>query len=218
MTRLGMVIDIKKCMSCYSCMIACKQEHFLPPEIYWGRLIVGDLGKKFPESLKRTYPVLCNHCKEAVCVDVCPVEATTRREDGIVTIDPDKCIGCQSCVIACPYQQRTYHDSNGREYFPGQGLTEYETMGQTLYPLKEGTAIKCNFCAERIDEGIKKGLKPGIDREATPACVNACPANSRHFGDLDDPDSKVSVLIREKEGFPLHPEWDTEPSVFYVDY
>jgi len=197
-------------------MIACKQEHFLPPEMYWGRVIVGDIGK-YPEAKKKTYPVLCNHCKKAVCVDVCPAGASARREDGIVTVDPDRCIGCRSCVIACPYQQRTFLELVDSEYFPGQGPTAYETIGRMLYPLRKGTVVKCNFCMERIDKGIGKGLKPGIDREATPACVNTCPVRTRYFGDLDDAESHVSRLIRERKGFLLHPEWDTEPSVFYLD-
>jgi hypothetical protein len=70
---------------------------------------------------------------------------------------------------------------------------------------------------ERIDTGLAKGLKPGIDREATPACVNTCQARALTFGDLDDPNSEVSKLIREKNGFQLHPEYGTEPSVYYID-
>ena len=89
-------------------------------------------------------------------------------------------------------------------------------IGQELYPLQTGTVVKCNFCVERIDEGIKKGLKPGVDREATPACVITCPPKARYFGDLDDPDSEVSMLIKEKRGFQLHPEYGTDPSVYYV--
>ena len=81
-----------------------------------------------------------------------------------------------------------------------------------------GTTEKCNFCHERIDAGMAKGLKPGIDRDATPACVNICQARALTFGDLDDPNSDVSKLIREKNGFQLHPEYGTDPSVFYVDY
>ena len=71
---------------------------------------------------------------------------------------------------------------------------------------------------ERIDAGLERGLKPGIDRDATPACVNICQARALTFGDLDDPNSNVSKLIREKGGFVLHSEYGTEPSVYYVDY
>jgi phenylacetyl-CoA:acceptor oxidoreductase 27-kDa subunit len=216
MTRWGMVIDLKKCINCYACMIACKQEHFLPPGVYWNRVIVSESGE-YPQVVKLVYPVLCNHCKEAPCVNVCPSGASTRREDGIVTIDPKKCTGCQYCVVACPYQQRTFLEDGKKEYFPGQGLTEYEVIGKKLYPLEPGTVIKCNFCKERVDSGIKAGIKPGIDRAATPACVITCPVKARHFGDLDDPESNVSKLIRVRKGYTLHPEFGTEPSVYYVD-
>jgi phenylacetyl-CoA:acceptor oxidoreductase 27-kDa subunit len=216
MARWGMVIDLKKCVHCYACMIACKQEHFLPPNVFWSRLLTSETGE-YPQVVKIVYPVLCNHCKDAICVNVCPSAATTRRQDGIVTVDPDKCSGCQYCVVACPYQQRTFYDDDRKEYFPGQGLTELEIIGRELYPLQKGTVIKCNFCQERIDAGLKRGLKPGIDRDATPACVNTCMANARHFGDLDDPDSQVSILVRSRKGHQLHPEWGTDPSVYYID-
>lgn len=216
MTRWGMVIDLKKCISCYACMIACKQEHFLPPDIFWNRLLIGETGE-YPQVRRWTYPVLCNQCKEAICVNSCPTGATKRREDGIVTIDADICVGCQYCEIACPYQQRTFYDDDKKEYFPGQGLTELEVIGRQLYPHKVGTVIKCNFCVERIDDGLQKGLKPGVDREATPACVNTCPVKARHFGDLDDVYSNVSILIRDRKGYLLHPEWGTEPSVYYIE-
>ena len=166
---------------------------------------------------KLMYPVLCNHCEKPPCVDVCPSGASHKREDGIVLIDSDKCIGCRCCVIACPYQARSYIDDTAKEYFPGQGLTEYEEMGKRLYPHEEGTVIKCNFCVERVDRGLSRGLKPGVDREATPACVVACPAKARHFGDLEDPYSEVSIIIKERKGVPLHQALGTEPSVYYVN-
>ncbi len=216
MVRWGMLIDLKRCIGCYSCMIACKQEHFLPPNIFWNRILISETGE-YPQVTNHVYPVLCNHCKEAVCVKVCPSEATLQREDGIVHIDYDKCVGCRYCVIACPYQQRTFYSDGKKGYFPGQGLTELEVIGKELYPLQPGTVVKCNFCEEKIDEGIRKGLKPGIDREATPACVNNCPTKARHFGNLDDPKSNVSVLIRQRKGFQLHPEFGTEASVYYID-
>jgi phenylacetyl-CoA:acceptor oxidoreductase subunit 1 len=217
MTRWGMVIDTHRCIGCYSCVIACRQEHFVPRGIYFNRVLISEKGT-FPTIQKLIMPVQCNHCKEAVCVKVCPTGATTQREDGIVIVDDTKCVGCGYCAVACPYQQRTRFDDPKLEYFPGQGFTPYEILGKQLYPYKPGTVMKCTFCMERIDDGIKKGLKPGADREATPACVITCPTQTRKFGDLDDPYSEISRMIAEKKALPLHPEFDTEPSIYYIRY
>ncbi len=216
MTRWGMVIDLKRCVSCYSCVAACKQEHFLPPGVFWGRLLVSDTGE-YPDATRLVYPVLCNHCKEPVCVKVCPTGATVQREDGVVIIDADKCAGCQYCEVACPYQQRTYITDDSKGYFPGQGLTALEDLGRKLYPHQPGTVVKCNFCMERIDTGSQKGLQPGKDAEATPVCVDTCPARARSFGDMDDPYSNVSMLIRSRKGYQLLPQLGTDPAVYYVD-
>jgi Fe-S-cluster-containing dehydrogenase component len=212
--RYGMVIDLKRCVGCYACVMACKQEHFLPSGVTWAKLLTKETGT-YPNITKSTYPILCNHCAEAACVKVCPTNATHRLEDGVVVVDADKCVGCRYCVVACPYQVRTY-TAEEKEYFPGQGFTEFEKLRKKLYPNKTKVVSKCNFCHERIYAGLKKGLKPGVEREATPACVNICPAKARIFGDLDDPDSEVSRLIRRKRATALHPEYETEPSVFYV--
>ena len=215
MARWGMAIDLQRCIGCYSCVVACKQEHFLPPGVFWNRILISETGT-YPTMIKQMYPVLCNHCVEAACVKACPTGATTKKEDGIVMVDYDKCVGCRYCLIVCPYQQRTFYADDKKEYFPGQGFTELEEIGKELYPLQPGTVVKCNFCAERVDEGIQQGLKPGVNLEATPACVVACPAKARYFGDLDDPHSEVSLLIKEKKGFQLHPEFGTDPSVYYI--
>lgn len=215
--RWGMVIDRKKCIGCYACVVACKQSHSLPPEVWWARLLISETGT-YPTVTKQILPILCNHCKEPACVDVCPTGATTQREDGLVFINADKCVGCRYCAIACPYQARTYHADKRKEYWPGQGLTLLERMGrEVLYPLQPKTAIKCNFCVERVDDGLRRALQPGIDWDATPVCVNVCPVTARVFGDLDDPSSNVSKLIRERKGYQLHPEYGTDPSVYYID-
>jgi phenylacetyl-CoA:acceptor oxidoreductase subunit 1 len=121
-------------------------------------------------------------------------------------------------VVVCPYQNRLFlAKSRDKGFFPGKGATDFEKAGKRLYPHQHGTTGKCNFCMERIDAGRSRGLKPGVDREATPACVNTCQARTLTFGDLDDPDSDVSRQIRERGGFTLHPEYGSRPSIYYVD-
>jgi len=213
--RWGMVIDLKRCIGCFSCVITCKEDHFLPPGMFWNRILSREKGQ-YPHVRREVYPVLCNHCRKAPCVTVCPSGASKKREDGLVFVDPQKCVGCSYCVLACPYQQRTYWEGRRREYFPGQGFTPWEEMAALLYPLTPNTVVKCNFCKEKIDKGLASGLWPGIDREATPNCVNNCPVKARLFGDLDDRESEVSRLIEERGGFVLRPEFQTEPSVYYL--
>lgn len=215
--RWGMIVDLTKCTRCHGCIAACRIEHFLPMGINWPRLIAWETGNGNTAMLT-TYPLRCNQCQEAPCVKVCPTEATQQREDGIVWVDQDKCVGCRYCIISCPYQNRTFLSKDkDTGYFSGYELTGFEKTGKKSYPHTIGTTEKCNFCMERIDAGLAKGLKPGVDREATPACVNTCQARALIFGDLDDPDSEVSRLIREKAAFQLHPEYDTDPSTYYVD-
>ncbi len=212
--RYGMVINLHKCVGCYACVVKCKQEHFLPPGMTWAKLLISETGV-YPDVKKHVYPVLCNHCQEPACLEACPTGATEKREDGIVRVNQDKCIGCKYCLDACPYQIRTYY-SDRQDYFPGQGPTEYEKLAEKLHPLKNDVVLKCDFCVDKIDESLKKGLTPGVDREATPACVNICPAKARYFGDLDNPESEVSRLIIEREAVQLHPGFGTDPSVYYI--
>ncbi|MFC1941690.1 4Fe-4S dicluster domain-containing protein [Chloroflexota bacterium] len=210
-----MVVDLSKCMRCHGCITACRVEHFLPLGVNWPRLVAWE---ETAEEMT-TYPVRCNHCSEPPCVYVCPTGASQQREvDGIVWVDQDKCVGCRYCTIACPYQNRTFVSKDkDTGYFPGYELTDFEKAGKKLYPHTIGTNEKCNFCLERIDAGLAKGLKPGVDRDATPACVNTCQARALTFGDLDDPESEIRRLIKENKGFQLHPEYGTDPSIYYID-
>jgi phenylacetyl-CoA:acceptor oxidoreductase subunit 1 len=120
-------------------------------------------------------------------------------------------------MISCPYQQRYLYEDKGEGYFPGQELTELEVIGKDLYPLQSGTVSKCNFCKERIEEAVKKGLTPDTDREANPACVLNCPVTARIFGDLDDPNSGISVIIIQKKAWRLKEHLSTGSSVYYAD-
>jgi Fe-S-cluster-containing dehydrogenase component len=211
-----MAIELKRCIGCNACVLACKAEHFLPPQIFWNRVLIGEKGK-YPQVTKLIYSVRCNHCAEPKCVKVCPTGATQQREDGIVWVDETKCVGCRYCMVACPYQMRSMYDDADSQYFPGQELTEHEKIGKVLYPHQPGVVQKCVFCKERIDSGIAAGLAPGVDRDATPACVIVCPTKAIHFGDLDDPNSDINRVIKEKHGHEFHPEFDTEPSISYID-
>jgi len=211
-----MVINLAKCTRCHACVAACRIEHFLPLGMTWPRLIAYETD--VPGQELTTLPVRCNQCKEAPCVEVCPAEATKKRPDGIVYVDNNKCVGCRYCVVVCPYQNRTFFSRDKDPgFFPGYERTRFEKAGRKLYPHISGTTEKCDFCMERIDAGMTKGLVPGKDREATPACVNTCQARALTFGDLDDPNSEISQLIKEKNAFQLHPEYGTEPSVYYID-
>ncbi len=216
--RWGTVIDLAKCMRCHACIAACRIEHFLPLHVTWSKLIAYEVDEGGQVDVT-TYPVRCNQCADAPCTHVCPTEASHQREDGIVVVDSDKCIGCRYCVIACPYQNRTFLSKDKNPgYFPGYEKTRFEKKGEKLYPHQVGTTEKCNFCAERLDAGMARGLQPGKDRDATPACVNVCQARALTFGDLDDPDRDVSILIRTYKGYHLRAEYGTDPSVYYIDY
>ena len=214
--RWGMAVDLSKCVRCYGCIAACRIEHFLPMGVSWPKLVAMETGGEHP--IVSTYSVRCNQCKDAPCVDVCPTGATYRRDDGIVMVDQDKCVGCRYCIIACPYQNRTFLSKDkDRGFFPKRIHTDFEQAGKRLYPHTHGTTEKCNFCAERIDYGLAHGLTPGVDRDATPACVNTCPAKALMFGDIDDPESEISKFIKENEGFQLHPEYETDPSIYFIE-
>jgi tetrathionate reductase subunit B len=189
--RLAMGIDLRKCIGCRACSVACKAEHGVRLGGFRSWVSEREAGA-YPAVRKHFLPVLCNHCEKPPCRDVCPTGATHRREDGIVAIDKDKCIGCRHCLGACPYNARYTNpapDPASEEMFPAR---------------TGGTADKCDFCAHRVDNGV------------TPSCVNTCPVGARIFGDLNDPASEVSRLHASNEPTSLLPQFGTGPAVFYV--
>lgn len=199
MVRFGMVIDLKKCIACNTCTVVCKLENGTPPGIFFSRVLEREVGT-YPDVKKAILPISCNHCKEPPCEAMCPTKAITKRDDGIVVSDYERCIGCRRCIAACPYNVRTYLEKI-HGYFPGH-TTPYEEVKYKKF--KEETVVGCNFCVERVEKGLE------------PACVVSCPTNARYFGDLDDPQSEVSQLIKDRGGFQLKPEAETEPSVYYL--
>lgn len=207
--RYVMVIDLKRCVDCDSCTIACKQENHTPPAIAYTRVIHKEMGT-YPNVQRQFLPILCNHCENPPCVPVCPVGATWKRaEDGIVVVDYDKCIGCRYCMTACPYGAR-YFDF-GENYneppntFEGEPSPEYGQMRERRAGSSPiGNVRKCTFCLHRVEKGLE------------PACVQSCMPKARLFGDLNDPDSEVSRLLAERRSSRLKEELGTEPNVFYI--
>jgi molybdopterin-containing oxidoreductase family iron-sulfur binding subunit len=198
--RLGMVIDLKRCVGCYACQIACKVENGTRPGTLWARVVRRETGR-FPDVRRVSIPLLCMHCRDAACVEVCPTGASQRREDGVVFIDADRCAGCRYCMMACPYGARSYQDET-RAYFAPARATPFEERRAADHP--ECVVEKCDFCRHRLARGVE------------PACVANCMTRARIFGDLEDPLSEVSRLIREQGGVQLHAELGTDPSVFYL--
>jgi phenylacetyl-CoA:acceptor oxidoreductase 27-kDa subunit len=212
MTRYGMVIDMGKCVGCASCVAACMTYHATPKGVQWNTMLNSESGE-YPNVTKLIMPKACQQCDNPACVRVCPTGATSKRADGIVLVDYSKCIGCGYCAAACPYGARTIVQTL-QPYFES-GFTSLETSSPNF---KAGIAQKCTFCSERIDFAKANNLTPGVDRYATPACVDTCLAGARYFGDLDDPNSNVSQLISQNKAVQLLPDAGTNPKVWYIPF
>jgi molybdopterin-containing oxidoreductase family iron-sulfur binding subunit len=140
--------------------------------------------------------VFCNHCDNPPCTRVCPTQATWKREDGIVMMDWHRCIGCRYCVAACPYGSRSFNWRDPRPHV--QEVTdEFPTRTR-------GVVEKCTFCDERLAKG------------QMPACVEACASGCLKFGDLEDPESEVRAILRERHSIRRKPGLGTQPQVYYL--
>jgi Fe-S-cluster-containing dehydrogenase component len=204
----GMVIDQSKCTGCGYCVMACRAHNDVPPDITWNPVLeTGQVGEN-----KVYLPRPCMQCTKAPCVDVCPVKASTYRPDGIVMMNYDRCIGCRYCEVACPYGARSF---NWKQFTgPNPAIPEW---GEAEVPRRpRGVVEKCSFCYQRIDRGLALGLTPGVDEDATPACVVACPVGARVFGDLADLNSDVNKILRNHVSYRLREELGTSPHVFYL--
>ena len=209
------VVDSASCIGCGLCVVACKEENAVTEDGEFARTWVerhavtgdGTVYVDSPEGGIDGFPAtstapgaegqtidsaffeprLCMQCEDPPCTSVCPVGATYKTADGIILVDPRRCIGCGYCVVACPY---------GARY-----LTPAAERAPNDMP---GIADKCTWCYHRISRG------------ALPACVEVCPVGARRFGDAADPDSEIARLVRERGPEPLDPEFGTRPRVLYL--
>ena len=202
----GMVIDTKRCVGCNACTVACKMANNVPQDIFWTRALTdgGEMmdtpAGEFPDVSLRYSTVSCQHCENPACAKVCPVGATYKDpETGVVRQDYDKCIGCRMCMSACPYTGVRSFNWEEPRYPMDFALGDADAPKHQKHVVE-----KCIFCYQRLARG------------ETPACMDLCPARARHFGDLDDPDSEVSKLLKERSYEQLLPSEGTKPSVYYL--
>jgi molybdopterin-containing oxidoreductase family iron-sulfur binding subunit len=200
--KWGMVIDLTKCQpGCTACLDACRHENnvaFLGDErwdIHWIRKVQveQEVGS---ETIEKSVILLCNHCEHPPCAQVCPVQATYKRDDGIVIVDHHRCIGCRYCMIACPYNARYFNFKDSEEW-PNKDFPKRS----------HGVAEACNLCAHRLDVG------------RIPACVEACAnigAGALMVGDLNDPESDVAKLVTNAAVKRLKEDLGTDPKVHYI--
>ncbi|MBI5438425.1 MAG: 4Fe-4S dicluster domain-containing protein [Nitrosomonadales bacterium] len=184
--RYAMVIDLRRCNGCGACMMACKVEFDLPLGV-WRIWLKEENRGEFPNVRKVVVPALCNHCDYPICVRNCPTEATYKHADGFVLQRFNRCIGCRACMMACPY--------NARHLLPGERTDPQKPWG---------VADKCSFCVHRVSRGL------------APACVASCTARAMIFGDLNDPESEVSLLLKKENVSVLRPDMGTAPQVYYI--
>ena len=205
MTKLGIAIDLERCVGCHTCANACKMQNNVPTGMLWNRVttegcdvIDGAVGT-YPNLTRTFLPVACQHCENPACQRVCPTGATYKDEMGRVEIDYDKCIGCRMCMSACPYtgvrsfnwEEPSYHVD--------------VTFGDADVPKHQKHVVeKCTMCWHRIAKGDE------------PNCIKTCPERARFWGDLDDPESEVSKLIASRPYKRLLEDRGTEPSAYYL--
>ena len=226
--KLAMVIDLQRCTACGACIIACKNENNVQRDVFWASHISKTTGK-FPNVRYEYTPTLCNHCEKAPCVRGCPTGAMHKIAGDITMHDPTKCIGCRYCIINCPYGVIHYNDAETHKFWRDDkpliaGVTPSavevtQQVGGTVIPYynperelsRKGTGLrykgvveKCTLCEHRVTKG------------ELPYCVEACPANARIFGDLNDPNSEVNYILGKFRAWRLKEDYGTEPKVFYV--
>lgn len=221
--RWGMAIDLDRCTGCQACVTACHAENNLPlsdPEsaargraVHWIRVDRYYEGE-FPDVRVKHMPVLCQHCDDAPCEPVCPVYATYQNSEGLNVQVYNRCVGTRYCANNCPYSVRFFN------WFDPVWPTPLELQHNPDVSIRMGGVMeKCTFCIQRIKRtelDAKADKRAIADGEIQPACVQSCPAEAMVFGDLNDPESKVSRMAGSGRSTKLLEELGTKPKVFYL--
>jgi len=222
--RWEMIIDLDRCTGCEACVVACHAENNIatvsPKEAARGRTmhwihVERSWEGEYPNIRVRFQPVLCQQCDAAPCEPVCPTYASYHNAEGLNAQVYNRCIGTRYCANACPYTARLFNWFNpvwdkplNLQFNPDVSIREV------------GVMEKCSFCNQRITvaeihaSAENRELKDG---EVTPACVQSCPSGAMVFGDLNDPNSQVSRLIRLPRGTKLLGELGTSPKITYLE-
>jgi molybdopterin-containing oxidoreductase family iron-sulfur binding subunit len=225
--RYAMMIDSGACIGCRTCLHACKLENNVPDEpsnLHWIDIFEMENTRpvtevhaippahsdpNYSDSPKEGFWYLshnCFHCDNPPCTKVCPTGATYQDDDGLVLVNYDFCIGCRYCMAACPYNARQFNwwtpDNPSERASPING--EIVPLNHNVPLRTKGVVEKCTFCVHRIRNG-----------NPIPKCVEVCPVNARHFGDLNDPESEVSRLLETVRTHRIKEELNTHPMLYY---
>jgi molybdopterin-containing oxidoreductase family iron-sulfur binding subunit len=201
------VIDLSRCRNARKCVEACQGAHHLRPYEYHINVLVMKESVNTPEYFM---PKPCQHCDNPPCVSVCPVDATFKRQDGVVLIDNERCIGCRFCIAACPYSARIFH---WQEPVMAEADKDKVYDVELNIPQRKGTVTKCLMSSDRLREGL------------LPYCVTACPNGVYYFGDENEDavtngttkeTVRLSELLEKNGGYRLMPELGTQPRVYYL--
>ena len=198
------VVDLSKCANARKCIEGCQKGHNLGPETEWMNVY---LMKDNPEGSPYWFPRMCFHCDNPPCVKVCPVGATYKRQDHLVLVDNERCIGCKFCLAACPYSVRIFN----WEKPPESDVPKEDYSPETSVPALIGTVSKCDFCAD-------------LSRKGTlPYCVRSCPMGALYFGDENEDavsngteTRRFKQLIKDRFGFRYREELGTQPNTYYL--
>ena len=204
--RWVMVIDLAKCNGCGDCTAACNRYHFVPPGQEWIKVYRNTDAKG---NNAYWFPRPCMQCDNPPCTKVCPVGATYKRQDGIVIMDQERCIGCRYCIAACPYSARYFNW--GEPPHTAEELAAKYSI-EMNYPHRRGVVEKCVFCPAEVRQG------------RIPVCAAACPMGAIYYGDENENAAtnslgttvKLTDLIEQNSGYRFLEELGTEPRVWYL--